>query len=97
MASQQNNQLSLFTNYLEPQGRRYFASSGKGGPEKQNNDYESGFDNLMKDGKITEEESEKFKQRRDQKAEQLKEDKQKSDEIHDKKFKEGEQDFDDFL
>ena len=97
MASQQNNQQSLFTNYLEAQGRRYCASSGKGGPEKQNNDDESGFDNLMKDGKITEEESEKFKQRRDQKAEQLKEDKQKSDEIHDKKFKEGEQDFDDFL
>ena len=46
-------------------GVREFSSSG--GPQKKEssgNDYESGFESLMKERKITKEESEEFQQRR---------------------------------
>lgn len=79
---------------------RQFSSSG--GPEKKDdnrsaNDYESGFENLMKEGNISKEESEQFAQRRQERAKQSQEQQEKFDKMHADKFKEGEQDFDDFL
>lgn len=65
---------------------RQFSSAG-GGPQKKEsesgNDYESGFESLMKERKITKEESERFQQRREEKAEESKAQQQKFDKMHD--------------
>lgn len=74
---------------------RHFSSSG--GPEKKGDDYDSAFDNLMKEGKITQEESQKFKQRREEVADQHLDEKDRLHKMQEEKSKEGEQKFDDFL
>jgi hypothetical protein len=54
---------------------RRFSSQG-GGPEEKpegsGNQYESGFESLMKGGKVTKEESEQFRKRREERAAQAK-------------------------
>ena len=78
-------------------GSRQFSSSSEDPEKKSSNDYESGFEKLMSEGKITKEESERFQQRREERAEQSRAEKEKFDKMHEEKSKEGERDFDDFL
>ena len=42
-----------------------FSSGGCPGSEKKSNDYESGFENLMQKGKVSEKVSQEFQKRRE--------------------------------
>ena len=71
---------------------RYFSQE-----DKKKNDYESGFQNLMNDGKVSKEEQERLQKRRDEKNEQTKQEQEDTEKLREQRFKEGEENFEDFI